>query len=366
MKKHLTLKFMTLAVLVAIAAVGASAQTSTSTGDATTAAVVPAVPTDPLPAAGAPTFPKPANVLPAQGAGSTKDSYVWVRGYIFKVHRSNGDPAVINSNALGNTTSVENFDYGTEKAFKIEGGWNSPTNHFGFRLAYFRSLQGADISHTATAGAPFILSPRPLNVTFTGAADAGTVATFSERFRLQVIDIEGTYKWGAPTHSVVLSGGVRIAPSSQIYQAHDIFATTPEVVGYTQRRTGVGPTFGVDLRQHLGGGFWVTAAGRAAVLFGSIRETASYAVTGFVQTPTRISGRTQAAWEGEGGLEWSSSGFFVNGSFIFHDWQNLVNVMPTPAVGASAFAPLDNPANPPTKKGSVRFVGGAFSAGFRF
>lgn len=366
MKKHFMLRFIVLSVLLAIAAIGASAQTQTA-ADTTTPA---AVPTDPVLTSGAPVFPKPA-VLPAQGASGTKDSYVWVRGYIFKVHRSNGNPAYINVNpATGNASSIVNFDYGTERAFKIEAGWNSSTTHFGFRLAYFRSTQKADTSATQTAAGPGIISPQPLNVLYTGFPVVGTTATFQERFRLHVVDIEGTYKWGGANQSIVISAGLRVAPNRQIYQARDIFLGTPELVEYTQRRTGVGPTVGVDLRHYLGSGFWVTGAGRFAALFGSIREQARYDnAPFFVETATRKSNRMTPVFEGEGGLEWSGAGgggFFVNGSFIIHHWQNLVNVMPTPAVGTDAFASLDNPGNPPTRKGNVRFIGGAFSVGFRF
>jgi hypothetical protein len=266
---------------------------------------------------------------------------------------------------------VNNFKYGTEGAFKVEAGWNA-TNNFGFRASYFYTNQTAQENRTGATTAPFIISPRPLNVTFTGAAASGTAATFREKFRLSVIDLEGTYKWHSTNSSALFSAGVRIAPSRQTYTASDIFVTTPENLSYRQKRTGVGPTVAIDLRHRLGGSnFWITGAGRLAVLFGKNKETASFASGTFLQTAARDRSRTNTVVEGEVGLEYahkfgSGNEFFLNGSFITHDWNNLVNVIPTNAVGGSATSSLDNPTAAPIKKGSVVFVGGAFSIGFRF
>lgn len=250
----------------------------------------------------------------AQGAGSDNPGYIFLRGYVLHISRSNGDPAVINSDAVGNITSVDDFDYGVEGAFKVEAGWNA-TNNWGFRVGYFYTTQTADENRTATAAAPFIISPRPLNVTFTGAAAAGTAATFRERFRLHVIDVEGTYKWHSSNSSLVVSAGVRIAPSRQTYNANDIFVTTPEALTYTQKRTGVGPTFGLDWRHRIGSSnFWWTGAGRIAVLFGKIKETSTFASGTFIQTATRDRSRTNWVLEGETGVEWAKK-FGSNNEF---------------------------------------------------
>lgn len=372
--KRLSLKLTMLALPLLMAAVSSSTQSQTSTNRATTAAG-PAAATDPLPAAGAPLSPASATAEPAaQGAGSNNRSYIFFRGYLFHINRSNGDPAVINAAPGAVTTSVTDFHYGNEGAFKVEAGWNqNPTGGWGFRASYFYTNQKAQENRTGATTAPFFYSTRPLNVLETGAAAAGTPATFSERFRLHVIDLEGTHKWvsGGGTNSVVVSFGVRIAPSRQTYTAVDTFVTTPESVTYTQRRTGFGPTGGIDVRHYLGGGFSWTGAGRVAFLFGKIHETATYTgVTTTSGSGTRNLGRNTPVWEGESGLEWKTpccgGEFFVNASFIVHHWHNLINVTPTPAVGGVAFAGFDNPAAPPTKIGSIMFIGGSASLGFRF
>ena len=314
---------------------------------------------------------KPSRKPLAQGAGSNNPGYIFLRGYAFHIHRTSGDPAVINADAGGNISSVNDFNYGTEGAFKVEAGWNA-TNNWGFRASYFYTNQTATENRTGATTAPFIISPRPLNVTFTGAAAPGTTASFREKFRLHVIDVEGTYKWHSSNSSALVSFGVRIAPSRQVYTAQDIFGTTPETVNYTQKRTGWGPTVGIDLRHRIGSSnFWLTGAGRFALLFGRLRETASYTAGTFSGTATRSEGRTTTVWEGESGLEWnhpfgSGKEFFINGSFVVHDWVKIVNVIPTSAVGGSSTASLDNPAVPATRRGSIIFVGGAFSLGFRF
>ncbi len=352
----------------------AQTQSNTDTGAAIASLVTDAkaAPAVTAPAPEAPISPANTSANPtAQGAGSDNQGYIHIRGYVFRIHRTNGDPAVINSDGIGNVSSVNNFHYGTEGAFKIEAGWNA-TNNFGFRASYFYTNQTAQENRTGGASAPFIISPRPLNVTFTGSAAAGTAATFREKFRLHVIDLEGTYKWHSTNSSALLSVGVRIAPSRQTYTASDIFVTTPENLNYRQKRTGVGPTVAIDLRHRLGmSNFWITGAGRFAVLFGRNRETASFASGTFLGTAVRDRSRTNTVLEGEVGLEYahkfgSGNEFFLNGSFITHDWHNLVNVIPTNGVGASSTALLDNPAADPTRKGSIIFVGGAFSIGFRF
>lgn len=373
----LMFKLIAMALLVAATAGASFAQTpsTTNTGAAITAMVTDTIKTPAgkvevaAEAAIAPpsAYRKPA----AQGAGSDNQGYLFLRGYAFHIHRSGGDPAVIRSDAVGNITAVDNFKYGTEGAFKIEAGWNA-TNNWGFRASYFYTNQTAQENVTGAATAPFFVSPRPLNVTFTGAAAPGTAASFREKFRLHVIDVEGTYKWHSANSSAVLSAGVRIAPSRQNYTAQDIFVTTPENLNYTQKRTGWGPTVGLDLRHRIGSSnWWFTGAGRFAVLFGRLRESATFASGTFTQTATRSAGRTNGVWEGEAGLEWnhkfgSGNEFFLNGSFIVHDWVNIVNVIPTNGVGGSATSLLDNPAVPATKKGSIIFIGGAFSLGFRF
>jgi hypothetical protein len=305
-------------------------------------------------------------------ASGDNHAYVKFTAYYFKVSRSGGDPAVINSNAGGLISSIDSFNYGWELAYKGEAGWNA-SNGFGFRGSYFYTKQSAEENRTGSATAPFIVSPRPLNVTFTGAADANTPATFRERFKLQVIDLEGTYKWQDPSWSVIVSAGVRIALSRQTYTAQDTFVGTTENVSYIQKRTGYGPTGAVDFRHQIGGsGFWWTGTARFAYLTGKINESASYTAGTFSQTPTRTSGRKNWVFEGETGLEWvhniggGNNELFLNGSFIYHNWNNIVNVMPTSAVGGSATASLDNPSLPPTKKGSISFMGGAFTIGFRF
>ncbi|HEY0547594.1 MAG TPA: hypothetical protein VGC91_19595 [Pyrinomonadaceae bacterium] len=378
-KTPLLVKLIVMALMVAATACASFAQTQSNT-NLNTGAAITAMVTDAKTAAtskvATATEPviSPANTSRkplAQGASSNNQAYVFLRGYVFHIHRTHGDPAVINSNAVGNISSIDNFKYGTEGAFKIEAGWNA-TNNWGFRASYFYTNQTATENRTGAATAPFILSPRPLNVTFTGAAAPGTAATFNEKFRLSVIDVEGTYKWHSTTSSVVLSGGVRIAPSRQVYKANDIFVTTAENVTYTQKRTGWGPTGAIDVRHRIGGSsFWWTGAGRFALLFGKNKETATYTAGAFTQTATRRIGRTNPVWEGETGLEWnhtfpSGNEFFINGSFIIHDWVNIVNVIPTAGVGSSATAAFDNPTAAPSKKGSIIFVGGSFSLGFRF
>jgi hypothetical protein len=368
------IKLIALTVLVAAMSSISFAQTQSNTGAAIAALVTDAkaTPAVSAPAPESPISPVNTSVKPkAQGAGSDNQGYLFIRGYAFHIHRSKGDPAVINSDALGNIQSVNNFNYGTEGAFKIEAGWNA-TNNWGFRASYFYTNQTAQENRTGGTAAPFIISPRPLNVTFTGAAANGTAATFREKLRLHVIDLEGTYKWHSTNSSVLVSAGVRIAPSRQTYTAQDVFVTTPENLSYTQKRTGVGPTVAIDLRHRLGGSdFWITGAGRFAALFGQIKESATFASGTFSQTNTRNQGRTNGVWEGEVGLEWahkfgSGNEFFLNGSFVTHDWVNLVNVIPTSAVGGSATTSLDNPTAAATRKGSVLFVGGSFSLGFRF
>ncbi len=371
----LPLKLMLLVALMAAMTVSSSAQTQSSTGTGEAiAAMLTSTETDP--AISAPTdkspieWAKSVRKSSAQGAGSSNNGYIFARGYVFHVSRSGGNPAVISADGIGNVSSVDDFDYGTEGAAKIEAGWNGP--HWGFRGSYFYTTQTAEENRTATAGAPFIISPRPLNVTFTGAADAGTNATFRERFRLHVVDLEGTYKWFSTDWSVLLSAGVRIAPSRQTYTAQDTFAGTTENLTYTQKRTGVGPTAALDFRHRLGtSNFWITGAGRIAVLFGEIKESSTFAAGGFTTTATRSDSRTNFVGEGEVGLEYawnvgSGNQLFINGSFIVHHWNDLVNVTPVNASGGSATAALDNPAAAATRKGSLTFTGGAFSFGIRF
>ncbi|MBC7912424.1 MAG: hypothetical protein H7Y30_18095 [Pyrinomonadaceae bacterium] len=373
----LPLKLMLLVALVAAMAVSSSAQTQSTTGtDEAVAAMITSTKTDPAISAsasksliGLANAPKKPS---AQGAGSENNAYIFVRGYAFSVNRSGGNPAVISSSGGGAITAIDNFDYGTEGAVKFEAGWNGP--HWGFRGSYFYTTQSAQEDRTGTAAAPFFVSPRPLNVTFTGFATANTPATFRERFRLHVVDLEGTYKWFSPDWSVVLSAGVRIAPSRQTYTAQDTFgAATTENLNYTQKRTGVGPTAAIDFRHRLGkSNWWITGDGRLAVLFGKLRETATFSNSGgFSQTATRSDSRTTFVGEGELGLEYSwkfGSGneFFLNGSFIVHHWNDIVNVMPVNPVGGSAFTTLDNPAAASTRQGSLTFTGGAFSFGIRW
>jgi hypothetical protein len=362
-----------LAVTLAASSFGQS-QSSTSTDDPA-ASLVAATKTGPanVPASELPiSRANPGDKAYSPGAGSSHHGYVEFTTYFFKVNRSGGDPAVINSTAGGLISSIDNFNYGWELAYKGEAGWNA-SNGFGFRGSYLYTNQTAQVVRTATATAPFIISPRPLNVTFTGAADATTVATFGERFKLQVIDLEGTYKWHAANWSALVSGGVRIALSRQTYTAQDTFAGTKENVSYIQKRTGYGPTGAVDFRHQIGGSsVWWTGTARFAYLTGNITENANYIAGTFSQPTARTSGRKNWVFEGETGVEWlhnvggGGNELFLNGSFIYHNWNNIVNVMPTSAVGGSATTSLDNPLLPPTKKGSISFVGGSFTVGFRF
>jgi hypothetical protein len=188
-----------------------------------------------------------------------------------------------------------------------------------------------------------------------------------------VIDLEGTHKWHNPNWTVLISGGLRIGISRQTYTAEDTFAGTTELVTYVQERTGYGPTGAIDFRHRIGSSsWWWTAQGRIANLFGGIDERASYVVPGFVQAAARTSSRSTWVFEGETGIEWShkfnggANEVFLNGSFAYHNWNDLLNIMPAPAVGVSAVAALDNPLLPPTRIGSISFVGGVFTVGFRF
>lgn len=324
-----------------------------------------------VPAADNPIAPeaKPA-ALPV-GAGSDHRGYVMARGYFFSINRSGGDPAVIASSAGGVISSVTNFDYGWKSAYKAEAGWNWPSN-WGLRGSYFYTNQSAQVNRTGTVGAPFFVSPRPLNVTFTGAADAGTLARFRERFQLHVIDLEGDYKWHNPNWSVLVSAGLRIGISRQTYTAEDTFAGTTENLRYVQERTGYGPTAAIDFRHRIGSSnFWWTGQGRFAVLFGDVDESSLFTSGAFIPPPTlRTDSRSTWVFEGETGLEWSKTigtwQIFLNGSGVYHYWNDLLNIMPTAAVGGSATASLDNPLLPPTRTGNISFVGGVVTVGFRF
>lgn len=374
-KIPLTIKSMILFALVAALSSSAFAQTQSSTDmstDVTT--MVAAAKTEPavaVPAADEPfSSAKKAAPMPL-GAGSNNHGYATFRGYFFSVNRSNGDPAVISASTGGNVSSVDNFDYGWKSAYKAEVGWNFSSG-WGLHASYFYTNQSAQENRNGTAGAPFFVSPRPLNVTFTGPADAGTLARFRERFQVHVIDVEGSYKWTNPNWTVLVSGGVRVAPSRQTYTAEDTFAGVTENVRYVQERTGWGPTWALEYRHKIGGNWWWTASGRLAVLWGNIDETSSYAVPpGFLLTETRSGTRTNWVYELESGLEWThqfagNNEVFINGSFMYHNWNDLVNVIPVPTVGASALLALDDPLLPATKKGSISFTGGVFSVGFRF
>jgi hypothetical protein len=370
----LPIRSMILFAIVAALSSSAFAQTQASTdintGVTTMVATAKAEPAVMVPAAKEPFFsPKKSAPMPV-GAGSNNHGYALFRGYFFSVNRSGGDPAEIDSNALGVTSAVTNFDYNWKSGYKAEVGWNWSSG-WGLRASYFYTNQSAQVNRNGAAGAPFIISPRPLNVTFTGAADAGTLARFRERFQVHAIDVEGTYKWSNPAWTLLVSGGVRVAPSRQTYTAEDTFAHTTENVVYKQERTGWGPTWALEYRHKLTPHLWWSAAGRLAVLFGNIDETSSYSAGGFTQTAARTSSRTNWVYEVESGLEWvtpfdGGKEFFINGSFMYHNWNDIVNIMPVPAVGASATLSLDNPLLPPTRKGSISFTGGVFSVGFRF
>ena len=367
------IKIMMLFVLVTAIAGSAFGQNSSSTStNAAVASVVAPATTDPavsIPAPDAAISPETANPKPYPiGAGSENQGYVIMRGYALSIHRSGGDPAIINAAAGGLTGSITNFNYGTKAAYKVEAGWNW-SNNFGFRASYFYTNQSAQENRTQTAAAPFFLSPRPLNVVFTGAPTIGTLARFRERFQVHVIDLEGTYKWHQPNWTVLISGGLRFAPSRQTYSVDDTFAGLPETLSYVQERTGIGPTGAIDFRHRIGGSsFWWTGSARVAGLWGDIDEAASYNRA----IPTlRTSSRTTWVWEAETGIEWvhkfaGNNEIFLNGSFTVQHWGDIVNVMPTPAIGTSATATLDNPLLPPTRKGSIRMLGGVFSLGFRF
>ena len=375
-KMYLPIKMMMLVVLMAAFAGSVIGQTTPTTiTNAAVASIVTPNTTDPVvsvPAVDAPISPETASTKPyPQGAGSDNQGYVIARGYVFRIHRSGGDPAIINATATGTVGSITDFKYGTKSAYKVEAGWNW-SNNFGFRASYFYTNQSAEVDRTQTATAPFFISPRPLNLVFTGAPTVGTTARFRERFQVHVFDVEGTYKWHDPNWTVLVSGGVRIAPSRQTYTVEDIFAGSPENLRYTQERTGIGPTGAIDFRHRFGTShFWWTGAARFAALFGQIDESGAYVVPGFTATAVRTSSRTTWVFEGESGIEWmhkfgGNNEVFLNGSGIFHNWNDLLNIMPVPAIGASATLTLDNPLLPPTRKGSIRFLGGAFSVGFRF
>jgi hypothetical protein len=299
-----------------------------------------------------------------------------VRAYLFKVYRrSGGGPAYIEgSPTTFNVTRVQNFSYGMEKAWKLEAGWNA-TNGWGFRASAFRTFQSANTSRVAPAGFnPFIVSPIPLNAGFTGPADPGTTATFQEKFRIYSFDLEATRKWHSANHTLLVSAGLRIADTSQVYRANDVssffflFPTASEVVIYSQNRRAYGPTAAFDWRDRLGGSnFWWTGTARLAWISGKNQENASYNGTGNF----RNRGRGNGVFEFETGVEWAHKlggghEFFFGSSFIAHQWRNIVNIMPTNPVGGAAIASLDDPASNPTKKGSVAFIGGHITAGFRF
>lgn len=376
-KMHFPIKMMMLVVLVAALADSAFGQTpsSTNTGAAVASMVVSAKtdPAVPVPAAENPISPAKATAPMPVGAGSDNQGYVMARGYFFSINRSNGDPAVINSSLGAVVSSVVDFDYGWKSAYKVEVGWNWSSG-WGLRTSYFYTNQSAQENRNATTGAPFLISPRPLNVTFTGAADPGTLARFRERFQIHVIDVEGDYKWKDPKWTVLVSGGIRIAAHRQTYTAEDTFTFfgPTQNVTYAQERTGYGPTGAIDFRHRLGGSnFWWTASGRVAGLWGTIDENASFIVVGFSELATRSGKRTTWVFEVESGLEWShkfagNNEVFINGSFMYHNWNDLLNIIPVPAVGASAVDTLDNPLLPATRKGSISFLGGVFSVGFRF
>jgi hypothetical protein len=360
-------KTFMLTVLLATVAISAFAQTQSSRNATITppAAIVSVTSPDA-------TIPPSETAAPPmmQGAGSDNAGYIVFRGYLFHIKRTNGDPAVINGSAAAAVTSVDNFKYGKEAAFKVEAGWNG-TNNWGVRGAFFYTSQSANENRTGATTAPFFVSPRPLNVTFTGPAANGTAATYREKFRLPVFDFEGSYKWHSPNSTALASFGIRFAPSKQTYTASDIFVATPENLIYVQKRTGIGPTAAIDWRHRINAHWWWTGTGRVAILFGKIKETATYTSGAFTQTATRNLGRTNFVLEGETGVEWmhkypSGNEIFVNGSFVAHDWNNLLNVMPVSAVGGGATALLDAPTAAPTKKGSVIMIGGSFALGFRF
>jgi hypothetical protein len=386
-KMHFPIKMMMLVVLVAALAGSAFGQTpsSTNTGAAVASMVVSAKtdPAVPVPAAENPISPAKATATKPVGAGSDNHGYVLLRGYFFSINRSGGDPAVINVNVTGGppdlggggiptTASVSDFDYGWKSAYKAEVGWNW-SNNWGIRASYFYTNQSAQENRTGTTTSPFFISPRPLNVPYTGPADPGTLARFRERFQIHVIDVEGDYKWHNPNWSVLVSGGIRIAPSRQTYTAEDTFKGVTENLTYVQERTGYGPTGAIDFRHRIGGSnFWWTGAARVAALFGAIDEISTFTAPGVIDTATRSDSRTNWVYEVESGLEWShkfnggNNEFFLNGSFVYHNWNDIVNIIPTPAVGTDPIALLDNPLLAATKKGSISFTGGVFSVGFRF
>lgn len=372
----LPIKSMILFALVAALSSVAFAQTTSSTdtgADVTTmvaaAKAEPAVvdPANTNPFSSVKIAPKPV------GAGSDNQGYVMGRGYFFSVHRSNGDPAVISSSLGGVITAVDDFDFGWKTGYKVEIGWNW-SGGLGLRASYFYTNQAAQENRNGTVAAPLFVSPRPLNVTFTGAAAPGTLARFRERLQIQAIDVEGTFKWKNPNWTVLISGGIRVAPTRQTYTAEDTFVGSPENVRYVQERTGYGPTGAIDFRHRLGGSnIWWTGQARIAGLWGTLDETSTFASGGIIfNTAARSNSRTTWVVELETGIEWShkfnggANEFFINGSFVYHNWNDLVNIIPVAPVGGSATAALDNPLVAATRTGSVSFIGGVFSAGFRF
>lgn len=312
----------------------------------------------------------------APTSGDENNAYVSFKTYIFKVTRSDNDVAVLGVSSPGSLiTDKTKFDFGTSAAYKAEAGWQAP-NRFGFRGSYFFTFQDAQENRTGAGTAPFFVSPRPLNLIFTGAAFPGTPATYKEDLRMDVADLEGTYNWTEDDWTVLVSGGVRIARVRQLYRANDNFgsATNFEALRYEQKRTGFGPTGALEFKKRLGtSNLWFTGSGRFAAIFGSIDESAQFDCTscGVVTPVTRSSSPRTWVVEGEAGVEWKhklSGGneLFFGGSFIIHNWHDVVIATPTNAVGGDGLATLDPATAAPTQRGSVRFLGGGFSAGFRF
>ena len=315
-------------------------------------------------------------------AASTDEAHAWadVKVYVFKVSRGDNNIAVVALDGLGKVASNTSFDYGRQTAYKTEFGWTAG-NKFGFRASYFYTKQRAnDISRLGTAAPPRFKSTAPLNVFPTGTTTPGNTSTYAQNFRMDVGDIEATYSPRNERWRAMISAGVRIARYNQVYRAHDALLNLFfEDVRYEQKRTGAGPTGAVDLRYRLGNSdVSLIGSGRVAFLFRPLRETAIstltdlHATTPFsTQTATRSSSPRTFVVEGEAGLEWEYKfsgrrSIFFNGSFIMHQWHDAVIGTPVEPVGSSTGTPSDDPAAPPTVKGSIRFLGGGFSVGFRF
>jgi hypothetical protein len=279
------------------------------------------------------------------------------------------NPAVRISTATGvaTTTTQRDFTWGSEVAplawlaYTREDGW-------GVRGRWYNFDGDSNVSavHDGSAGLTLIF-PDPLGVIGTPTVTTESTFDIQSNLRLDVWDLEATKSLQSGPWTLLVAAGVRYAHMSQDYNFVGVETATGDTATLRSGHNfnGIGPSFALESRRALGGnGLALYGNARGAVLFGTAKQTAFFALADAagVVTASALNTAQQSdvlpVGELEVGLEYGRQmghvRVFAQAGFVGQVWWGAGNASNTAIFGSS-----DNSSN-------LGFVGGAFRLGFSF